>query len=71
MPLGRFKRINCILHDQTASYKKAGYLLSTDGEVGDGVEVGLEDGRVAEHLVSERVEAVQHDLDLRRRHPFL
>lgn len=42
-----------------------------DGDVGDGVEVGLQHVRVAEVLVSERVHAVQGDPDVGRRHPFL
>ena len=47
------------------------YAPAADGEVGDGVEVGLKHLVVAEHLVTVRVDSIQCDLDVRRRHPVL
>lgn len=44
---------------------------ATDGEISDGVEVGLEYPRITEHLVSEGVEAVEHNADGFGRDPVL
>ena len=43
----------------------------SDGDVRNGVKVGLEDDRVAEDLVSEGVDPVHHDPYVCRRHPLL
>lgn len=42
-----------------------------NSEVRDGVVVGLEDLRVAEHLIPKCVEAVKSDPDVSGRHPLL
>lgn len=44
---------------------------AANSQVSDGVEVGAKDPRVAEDLISEGVEAIQDDTNLRGRHPIL
>ena len=62
---------NSCLTEDFCSQLDRFHIPATNSEVGDGVEIRLEHIRVSEHLVSEGVDAVQHDSDVRRSHPVL
>lgn len=57
-------------HDAVAGVSVA-LAPSTHSNISDGVEVGPEYLRVPKHLVSESVQTVQRDLDVRGSYPVL
>lgn len=65
------RRASQVRHRDALARVPVALAPGADGEIGDGVEVGSQHLRVAEHLVTERVEAVQRDPQLRGRHPVL